>query len=336
MTRNKLKEILRAKKGYYNNGKLKKGIKWLSTKFNVSEDIVRQSLIELRNERNIVPEKLIKVISENNQIYVGKPVPNRIVGSNDFNITKAGTYWITGCAHAPFHNKAMYESTLNFLEKEVSLEGIVLNGDFLDLNSLSSHDRGKIALPGVNLAWEYEESNKFLDEIQDLLKSKGADIRQFIYGNHEDRFLRTMKDVDTSKYGRALKSPEEALKLADRGFITQTDWKNSTISIGPHLDVIHGEFFNIHSAKKHIDTYRKSIMYAHTHRIQIYMEGDVGGFNIGAGADFNSLVFGYASRAMKKSWANASALVTLDENGFFHVQLLNFRNNKLIINGKEY
>jgi len=116
----------------------------------------------------------------------------------------------------------------------------------------------------------------------------------------------------------------------------QTDYKTAHVDIGPFLEVNHGEFVNVHSAKKTIDTYRKSVLYFHTHRFQIYMEGRIGGFNMGWGGDQNAPVFNYATRAMKNSWVNASCLVTLDNDGGFHVQPLLFINNKLIVNGKSY
>jgi predicted phosphodiesterase len=247
-------------------------------------------------------------------------------------ITTPGTYWVTGCSHAPWHNKYMYDATINYLKKEVKLAGIILAGDIMDANSLSAHDRGNIALPGVTLEWEYKESNKLLDQIDSL----NCNNTYFLYGNHEDRYNRLIRSVDSSKYGKALKSPIEGLKLLERGYSVFTDWKNDSIKIGEHLDVNHGEFCNVHTAKKTIDTYRKSTLFFHTHRFQIFIEGNVGGFNMGSGADFTAPIFGYATRAMKTSWFNASALVTLDKDGFYHVQPLMFINNKLIVNGKFY
>jgi hypothetical protein len=262
----------------------------------------------------------------------GKPV-NIITQTLNKNRNTPGTYYITGCAHVPWHNKAMYNSVFTYLTKEVELQGLILAGDIADINSLSSHDKGKISLPGVNLEWEYKQVNKFLDEIDDL-NIKGS--KDFIFGNHEDRYNRITKDVDIAKYGSALKSPTEGLRLLERGYNVFDNWKNDCISLGPHLDINHGEFLNVHSAKKTIDTYRKSIMYFHTHRFQIYIEGLVGGFNMGSGADFNAPVFNYATRAMKNSWINSSCLVTLDNDGFYHVQPLMWINNQLVINGKKY
>ena len=52
-----------------------------------------------------------------------------------------GTHLVTGCNHAPFDNKHMTNGMIE-LVKDLGdkLAGIHLIGDFLDLNSLSSHE----------------------------------------------------------------------------------------------------------------------------------------------------------------------------------------------------
>lgn len=252
--------------------------------------------------------------------------------SKAIRIDTPGTYWITGCAHAPWQNKKMYNAVFRYISKEVSLGGVILAGDIADMNSLSSHDKGKVPITGVTLGWEYKQAAKFLDEIDSL----GAKTTHYLYGNHEDRYSRAMGDSDTAKYGESLVGPIEGLGLTKRKYAVFTDWKNDVIKLGKHLDICHGEFLNVHSAKKTIDTYRKSTLYFHTHRFQIYMEGLVAGWNMGAGADFSAPVFGYATRAMKASWVNASALVHLDSDGYYHVQPLIFMGDKLIVNGNKY
>lgn len=311
----------------YNKGYLKKSYSYVANKYNIDEINLREIVSEIKLEFvNKVSDKVFKNTDLTPNIRIIKKSPNLR--------NKVGAYWITGCSHAPWHNKNMYESTFNYLNKEVDLVGIILAGDIIDMNSLSSHDRGKLPIKGVTLDWEYSETNKFLDQIDQLTDQPIT--KDYLYGNHEDRYLRSIKDIDTSKYGSALQGPTQGLKLIERGYNVYEDWKNDKIEIGRYLDITHGEFLCTHSAKKTIDTYRKSTMYFHTHRFQIYMEGLVAGWNIGAGADFNTAVFGYASRAMKASWVNSSVLVTLDEDGYYHVQPLIFMNNKLIVNGKQY
>jgi hypothetical protein len=307
-----------------NRGYLKKGTQLVADKFGVSYSVAKSAMITAKNGKGIpiVYERAIAA-----PIIQNKPTKNN---SKDI----VGTYWVTGCAHAPWQNKAMYNSTFKYLEKEVDLTGLILAGDIIDLNSLSSHDRGKVSIKGVTLDWEYKEASKFLDEIDQITKKVKS--KDFLYGNHEDRYLRSMKDVDTAKYGDALLSPEEGLKLTQRGYNIYNNWKDSSIQLGKHLDICHGEFLNVHSAKKTIDTYRKSTLYFHTHRFQVYMEGLVAGWNMGCGADINAPIFGYATRAMKTSWVNSSCLVTLDSEGLYHVEPLLFIGNKLIVNGKCY
>jgi hypothetical protein len=246
-----------------------------------------------------------------------------------------GTYLIIGCAHAPWHNKKQFNATYKFLVKEgINLQGIILAGDFLDINSLSSHDKGQMPIEGVKLGWEYKESRKLITEIESLPFAKKA-TKDYIYGNHEARYFKRMKELESHKVSDVIPTPEEGL-LLDSSWSVHNDWKQDYIRLGNFLDVMHGEFCNVHTAKKHLDVYRSSVMYFHTHRFQSYVEGSMGSFNGGFSADIDSEVFSYATRAMKKSWMNNQYLVHIDSEGYYHNQPLNFINNKLIINGRKY
>lgn len=246
-----------------------------------------------------------------------------------------GLYISIGCAHAPFHLAPAFKAIQQLLHDNKSqITGLVLAGDFLDMNSLSSHDKGRKPLPGVTLDWEYAESEVLLSSLLDPLSSNIEKV--YIFGNHEDRYHRYMSDIDNSKLGSSLEGPISGLKLVDKGFHIYENWKEDYITLGHHLQVSHGEFFNVHSAKKHIDTYRKSVLYYHTHRVQQYIEGAVGGYNGGSMADFNAPVFGYASRAMKNSWLNGFNTIHVDEQGFYHIQQIVCYNNSFVFGNKIY
>lgn len=329
-----IKQLLNSKKGY-----LKKGKQWLANKYNVPVELISEIFKEVKKTPNIP-----RMVEMTNAFPVTTE-PDKIIrdfDKNQFNsITQPGTYFVTGCVHAPFHNKKMYDAVFNYIRKEVKLRGVILNGDILDMHSISRHNKGRVAIPGVTLDWEYKEANKFLDQIDDLIEDAKVDglfsvSKYYLFGNHEKWYFTALNDVDTAKYGAALKSPTEALKLSDRGYYVQEDYNKAHINFGKYLEINHGEFVNVHSAKKTIDTYRKSVLYNHTHRFQIYMEGLVGGWNMGWGGDIDAPVFGYATRAMKNSWVNACALVTLDTKGYYHVQPLLYVGDKLIVNGKEH
>lgn len=245
-----------------------------------------------------------------------------------------GMYVVLGCLHVPGHNKHLVSGIAKLI-KEYSndIKGLALIGDFLDLNSLSGHDVGKFtAVKGLNLDTEYRDGNAVLDELTSGLSKKAN--KAFIYGNHEDRWNRYMSDMQKAK--APVKSPAEALKLAERGFFTFTNWKSDFLKLGTHLELIHGQYFNTHCAKQHIDRYRGSVMFAHTHRIQSFIEGSTGGFNIGWLGDINSPLFNYMERGTKTQWQNGFAIVNLDEEGNYYVQQVICHNDRFIFNNKKY
>lgn len=271
---------------------------------------------------------VIKEISFKNELKVSKPLKER-------HYLNPGMYISLGCVHAPFHLEPAFKAIQKLLnDNKTQITGLLLAGDFLDMNSLSSHDKGKKPLPGVTLDWEYSESEILLNSLLDPLANNVEKI--YIFGNHEDRYHRYMGDIDNSKLGSSLVSPIKGLKLVEKDFHIFENWKEDYVTLGHHLQVSHGEFFNIHSAKKHIDTYRKSVLYYHTHRVQQYIEGSVGGYNGGSMADFSSPVFGYASRAMKNSWLNGFNVIHIDEQGYYHIQQIVCYNNSFVFGNTIY
>lgn len=291
---------------------------------------------------NINPKQIVNVKESIKRL---KPIIKELKITNEFKISKPvargkryvtpGMYIVIGCAHAPFHLQPAFKAVQQLLhDNKSNIVGLVLDGDFLDMNSLSSHDKGRKPIAGVTLDWEYKESEQLLDSLLNPLASNIEKV--YIFGNHEDRYHRYMSDIDNSKLGSSLEGPVSGLNLVSKGFDVYENWKEDFITLGHHLDVSHGEFFNVHSAKKHIDTYRRSILYYHTHRVQQYIEGAVGGYNGGSMADFTAPVFGYASRAMKNSWLNGFNAVHVDEQGFYHIQQIVCYNNSFVFGNKIY
>lgn len=349
MINKKLKNILLTKPGYQ-----KKGFKWLLHNTNIFENcgitglidqieslrevkaaIKKGNLLPLKNHTGSMLRKSWKVVSEINPItfIINKEIKVSTRGHIFKEFTKQynipGIHVILPCAHIPYHNEAFYEAFKRYI-KGTNIKGLHIIGDFLDMNALSGHDKGNVGQS--TLDFEYSAGNACLNDIQDILPSDC--IKTYIWGNHEDRYNRYMKNVDNAKLGTALQSPTVGLDLINRGFHVFENWKQSYITIGKYLTLCHGEFCNVHTAKKHIDTYRKSVMYAHTHRKQVYIEGDTGGFNIGSMADFKKDAFGYATRAMKESWINSFAVVYIDNDGYYHVEIPTWINNKFLVGDK--
>ena len=246
-----------------------------------------------------------------------------------------GMHILLGCNHVPFHNKQLHSGILSLIEDhQDKIKGFHLMGDFLDLNPLSSHDKGKFtAVPGLTLSDEYIIGNDLLDQFDIALPE--SCWKTYLYGNHEDRYNRWMKNMDNAK--TPLTSPEDGLELQRRGYNVKTNWSQDYITLGRDFDIFHGVYFSIHNAKAHLDKLRRSCAYVHTHRIQNYREGNMAAYNIGACADFASAAFGYASRPMKQQWANGFAINMIDRFGVSHVvQISASRDGHFYFGGKYY
>jgi hypothetical protein len=242
---------------------------------------------------------------------------------------KKEQYVLLPCSHVPFHNQLYFHKIKNLIS-DIKPKEIVLQGDFIDCNALGSYEKGKISSTGIDLDEEYDEANKELNELE---QAAGHSDFVYLFGNHENRYFRWKSDVNNAKYGD-LVNPVRAMQLDERGYKVFQDYLNDFYSIGS-LQVIHGEFFNIHAAKRHLDVFRRNIIFAHTHRVQYYREGDFGSWNIGFLGNKNAPCFNYASRSMKDRWANAFAVVTVDGN-FFHVDMIEFINDSFYYGGIKY
>lgn len=247
--------------------------------------------------------------------------------------SQVGLHIVAGCIHFPAVNEKFYNAFLKFIgDVSGELKGIHLIGDILDCKSLSQHDKGQVS--DTNLEEEYNKSNKYLDMLDSTLPS-GIE-KNYIWGNHEERYTRLQKQVDISKFGKALLSPTAGCRFIERGYTVQEDYQNAKIQLGNHLDLIHGQYVVANACKKHLDVYKKSIMFAHTHKMGSHFDTDKAAFNIGWMGDSANKAFGYCSRVTKEGWQNGFAVVNIDESGFYHVQMIQFFNGRFYYGGKEY
>jgi hypothetical protein len=244
-----------------------------------------------------------------------------------------GMYLVLGCVHAPFTNKQFWTAMLKLAqERKNDISGLILNGDFLDMHSLSAYDKGKLAIEGINLGVEYEGGRRYLDSVLRVLH--GDIYKGWLRGNHEFRFSKYMKNVDNSKLNGALNSPEEALGLRQKGFEIYLDWVNDEIELG-NLSIIHGEFCNVHCTKKYIDVFKKNFLFNHTHRTSMFREGEHVAYNSGFMGDINSPIFNYATKAMKKTWSNTFSIATY-YNGKTVVEQPTWLDDSFVYGGKIY
>lgn len=237
---------------------------------------------------------------------------------------------VIGCVHRPFHHQSLWGALMRFIaDHKKELTGLVINGDYLDLLTLSSHSKGQVVPDGLTLQKEYEDGYQ---GITDLAKAFGAEWKRiskhFLFGNHEDRYFRYVKQQENALLGKALLSPVEALRLLENGFEVITDYQDGYLDLSG-IHVFHGYRFNTTPSKRTLEDVRfNSCIFNHTHRFGSYSDGVHSAHNIGWLGDKNNKAFKYKSRHQRDFWQNGFALVEYNEkshcvhpvklgNGFF-------------------
>lgn len=254
-------------------------------------------------------------------LEIEKPKPRNIVVGT----TKASQMWvIIGCIHRPFHDKVLWDRFITFLKKNrEKITGIIIDGDFLDLRSLSSHEEW---IPeGIDLAYEYSDGRQGICDIEDALRS---DVRKiYIYGNHEDRFFRDKKSI--RKYGSTLPSPHEAMELEETGWEVITDWRNGYVTLGNNLDVFHGTKVGKNAPKDQLDAIpTSSHVFFHTHRFGSYSNQNNTAYNGGCMIDFDHEVFQYVDRGVREAWAQGLIVSYIDNEGNDHTYPIKVTKDK--------
>jgi hypothetical protein len=257
---------------------------------------------------------------------------NWTTNGSTFKPTKLQRWIIMGCVHFPFHHKQAWNASLNLIA-DIRPTGFIGNGDMNDMHSISRHNKGRITIPGLTLEEEYRLTNIEIDRLDDAL---GNVEKHWLYGNHEMWYYDYMAQSDNHKLGQGVvKSPMEALRLKERGYKVQTNYKIAHVVLGD-TEVHHGTYVNKHAANKHAESMRRSNVFNHTHRTGSYMEENIYSYNLGWMGDKTASVFGYMDRIQKETWTNGFGIITVDEDNVSHVEQVTWKNNRFIYGGKEY
>jgi predicted phosphodiesterase len=245
------------------------------------------------------------------------------------------TYLLLPDVHCPFENKVLMRK-INKLACNERFDGLVIMGDWLDMFCLGSYHEGSLYhLREWTLAKEYKAGKAVLDGLLDAL-GKRCSERHFLFGNHCDRFQRTLAKGDNDKFGGCLERPEEALRLVERGFKVYRNWQEDSVQLGAHAEVVHGLYTPVHHAKKHMDECEGSVFYGHTHRHQIYTTGTRGAYGLGGLGDWGGPGFKYMPRSMRRRWMNSFATVSVFDDGSFLPNPIQCWKNRFIYSGRVY
>lgn len=241
------------------------------------------------------------------------------------------SYLILPDVHRPYHNKFLWDAMLHFAQ-DTGFHGVVILGDYLDLSSISSHNKGKVV--------KYTLWDEYLDGAQgrmELEDAGGFREKHYLCGNHEDRLYRYIKDLEAAKLGQAIIGIEHGLGLDGWDFLN--NWKEDYVQLGG-LQIIHGENTGKQSLDKTLDDVEAigfDLMYGHTHWFMSKQDNRGAVWNIGTMADLNDLDgLGYVSRFKRAKWRNGLATVVVDDQNRHFVNPILCSEKNFFANGKKY
>jgi len=243
-------------------------------------------------------------------------------------------YYFLPDMHVPFHRKPLWRRILQAV-RDMRPEGVILGGDFLDMYSLGKYHADSVYyLRDITLEDEYRAGRLVLHELESVLP-RGC-RRVYLYGNHEDRYYREIARGDRAKYGGALRSPDEALGLRERGWEVYHRWKDDSYVIIEGVECMHGAYATVHAAKKHLEECHCTVLFGHTHRWQVYSNGVHTAYNVGWLGDRENRAFEYAPRSRRRQWVNGFAIVRVYSTGAVFVEAVQCQGDRFIAGGVAY
>lgn len=233
--------------------------------------------------------------------------------------------------HFPEHNKNALECATKVMS-DYKPHRIVLIGDALNMSPVSHWmEDKKLSLENKRLLKDYEGFNAVL---KDIKKRAGKQLKEVVYliGNHEDW---VNQYIDKNPQVQGMLEVENNIKLEG---VKLTFVKfNSFYKIGK-LYMTHGLYTNQYHASKMVNTAGKSVMYGHTHDVQVstkmgLLDDDKHqAYGIGCLCDMSPDYM----RNRPNNWVHAFATVDVLPNGNFSPQIINIVDKKVIYNGKIY
>ena len=253
---------------------------------------------------------------------------------NEYGIAKRVI--VTHDKHFPLHDKKAINVVCKAIEF-IKPDAYIDLGDTGEWELFSRHHWKNKEKPPLEvlipmLDKEVKSVNDGMDIIDKALDSVGCKERYFIQGNHElwlDEFV--TKHPYLPEY-----MTENALKLKERGYEYWEYISDDKLKIGK-LNFTHGDFAQIHHAKKHLAAYKENIMYGHTHDLQRFTETGLGGtqssWSMGCLKDTKAKKNKFL-RGNLNNWNHAFAIVDIFNNDDFKVEVVEIIRGRTTVWGK--
>lgn len=241
---------------------------------------------------------------------------------------KIGIFWPD--VHIPHHNEPACNAVLKLMS-DIKFDICAIFGDFVDLGCISHWNRNRHrTLEMQRLKSDYIQANALLDEIDKRLPKTAK--KYYLQGNHEkwaDDLLEEMPQLE------GLIEPQSLLNLEERNYSYSK--YNELVKLG-RLYITHGIYAGANPIKKHVDSLKVNIAFAHTHTLGMQLfssparEIAFSGYNIGSLCDLSPDYM----KNQPNGWTHGFAVGYFYKNEYFDVQLIRIVDGKCVFNGKIY
>lgn len=254
-------------------------------------------------------------------------------------MAKVKRYAVLADIHYPSYHRPTFDAILEYLSKN-DIDGIVFQGDQLDMQNISHHTKGR---PGLRSRRGYLNDVTGFD--RDILSPIEALIddeteRYWIIGNHE-RFEQDL--IEEHPEMEELVNHVRILDLENRGY--EIIPLGHSMQLGK-LTVVHGEILSgignqmgIWPARKAVLLYAGNVLAAHSHAPQMFTQISPvehtqkwqGYINAIVGAVNPSYL-----RNRPTAWLNGFSIVEVQPDGLFNLYMINVIKGRFSFNGEVY
>ena len=172
--------------------------------------------------------------------------------------------------HVPLHDQKSLGAVLDYA-REVRWDELVILGDFLDLSMVS---RFVVDFPrlraGQTLRKDADVGAEVLDAILKAVRAKNKTAKAtLLEGNHEFRITQM---VDRTPELEGLVEVPRLLRLQERGVSWVPFWSKGSLYRVGKAHFAHGRWASKYHAAKHAAEMGCSLIYGHTHDVQVHSQ----------------------------------------------------------------
>jgi hypothetical protein len=237
---------------------------------------------------------------------------------------------VTPDAQVPYHD----DVSMKLVEKYVShhyFDEWVDLGDFLDLDQISSFNKGKLRLlEGRNIADDYAIGNKILDRrIAALKKHNPRAVYTALEGNHDYRIERL---IDEQPQLKGLVEVPVGLKFEERGIeFVRCYSEGQTYRLGEAF-FHHGLYVGGNHAKKMVESFGVNIFYGHVHDVSQHSKTSWGRDATVVGQSLGCLCIPDLQymKGNPHNWAQAFATFSFFPDGTFTYHVTRVVNHRFV------